>query len=220
MKPARRRRPRTEALAVVAAGGTVAAVALEYAHVWRRGRATLPVDADGVDTVLAAGAEAVFETVEVAVEGYRSGTLRENALLNLLVSFSATFGLARLSTHMIRARGEGRAGPFRNFRYGTTHIHHFVPGILLAFLSGTASILSRDPRLDPWLAIPFGAGAALTLDESALLLQLDDVYWTEDGVLSVQITLTTIALLAAAAVTVRVLRRGERQVLGPVASVA
>jgi hypothetical protein len=64
------------------------------------------------------------------------------------------------------------------------------------------------------VAVPFGAGAALTLDESALLLQLEDVYWTEEGVVSVQITLAAIALLAAGAVAARVLRRGERQVLG------
>ena len=38
-----------------------------------------------------------------------------------------------------------------------------------------------------YLALPFGIGVALVLDESALLLELEDVYWTEEGVLSVQI---------------------------------
>ena len=208
------RNPRTKALGVVAVGGTAAVVALEYAHVWRRGRAPIPVPSASVDEVLAASAEAAAETVEVAVQGYRSGSVRENALFNLLVSFSATFGLTRLSTHAIHRRGGGPAGPFRNLRIRSTHIHHFVPGIALAFLSGTAAILSPGERLDRWLAIPFGAGAALTLDESALLLQLEDVYWTEEGVVSVQITLTAIALLAAGAVAARALRRGEREVLG------
>lgn len=210
----RRRLGGTELLGVVAVGGTAAAVALEYAHVWRRGSAPPLVETEGVDDVLAASAEAAAETVEVAVQGYRSGSRRENALFNLLVSFSLTFGVARLSTHAIRRRGGGQAGPFRNFSVGSTHIHHFVPGIALAFASGAAAILTRSERLDPWLAVPFGAGAALTLDESALLLQLEDVYWTEEGVVSVQITLTAIALLAAGAVAARVLRRGERQVLG------
>ena len=68
--------------------------------------------------------------------------------------------------------------------------------------------------LDPWLAIPFGIGVALTLDESALLLELDDVYWTEEGIVTVQITLA--AGLDAArplALALRILRRGEREVL-------
>ncbi len=164
----------TELLGVVAVAGTAAAVALEYAHVWRRGRAPLPVEVEGVE-VLAAGREAAIETVEVAVEGYRTGSRRENALLNLLISFSLTLGAARLSTHVIRARG-GKLGPFQNVRIGRRHIHHFVPGIVMAFLAGGASVVLRDERLDPWVALPFGAGVALTLDESALLLELDDVY--------------------------------------------
>lgn len=212
----RRRPPRrtgTKALGVAAVAGTGVAVGLEYAHVWRRGRARLPTDAGGAE-VLSAGAEAALETVEVAVEGYRTGSLSENALLNLLMSFSITFGATRASTHVIRAHGGKRVGPFRDLRVGRHHIHHFVPGIALAFLAGGASIVAREQRLDRWLAVPFGVGTALTLDETALLLQLEDVYWTEDGVVSVQITSAAIVLLATAAVTVRLLRRGERQVLG------
>jgi len=207
------RRLKTKVLGVVAVAGTGAAVALEYVHVWRRGRARLPTDAGGAE-VLSAGAEAALETVEVAVEGYRTGSVSENALLNLLVSFSITFGVARASTHVLRSSGGRRVGPFRNLRVGRHHIHHFVPGIVLALLAGGASITARDQQLDPWLAVPFGVGAALTLDEAALLLQLEDVYWTEDGLVSVQITFAAIALLATAAVTVRLLRRGERRVLG------
>jgi hypothetical protein len=55
---------------------------------------------------------------------------------------------------------------------------------------------------------------ALTLDESALLLELNDVCWSEEGIVSVQITLGTTALLAALILALRVLRRGERRVLG------
>ena len=47
------------------------------------------------------------------------------------------------------------------------------------------------------LAVPFGVGMGLTLDESALLLELDDVYWSREGLLSVQITLAVTALLAS-----------------------
>jgi hypothetical protein len=51
------------------------------------------------------------------------------------------------------------------------------------------------------------------LDESALLLELEDVYWTEEGVLSVQVALTGMTVLASLALARRVLRRGEERVL-------
>ena len=88
-----------------------------------------------------------------------------------------------------------------------------MPGITLAFLAGGASVVSRREALDPWLAIPFGMGVALTLDESALLLKLDDVYWTEEGIVSVQISLAVVSMLSALALALRALRRGEQIVL-------
>jgi hypothetical protein len=190
-------RRRTIALGVAAVGTTAAVIGTEIARVRRK---------EGVDLP-----EAVLETAEVAVAGYRGGSTRENALFNLLVAFTSTFMGARLSTYTIRRRG--RFGPFRNYVVGDRHVHHFVPGIVLAFLAGGASVVSRDESLDPWLAVPFGAGVALTLDESALLLHLDDVYWSEEGVVSVQITLTALLLLSVLAIGLRVLRRGEQEVL-------
>lgn len=193
--------------AVVTTGGVVGA---EILRVWRRGSAPLPSEADDV---LAAAGEATRQTVEVAVQGIRDTPLRENALLSLLLSFNSCWWLVRLSTHTIRRRGT--FGPFRDARIGRTHIHHFVPGIALLLMAGSASIISQDERWDPLLAVPFGMGAALTLDESALLLRLDDVYWSEEGILSVQITLATISLISAMALGMRILRRGERSVLPP-----
>ena len=73
--------------------------------------------------------------------------------------------------------------------------------------------MTRNERLDPWLALPFGAGMGLTMDESALLLDLDDVYWTEEGIVSVQIALAITAILGAVAIASRFLRRGEQVVL-------
>jgi hypothetical protein len=96
---------------------------------------------------------------------------------------------------------------------GRRHIHHFVPGIVMAFGAGAAAILSRNEVLEPWLALPFGVGMGLTLDESALLLELEDVYWSREGLLSVQITLAVIAGLGALALGLRFLRRGEQLVL-------
>jgi hypothetical protein len=204
----------TEVLGGIGIGTTIAAVGLEYWHVWRHGHAPLPHE---TDEWLEAGAEAARETVTVAVAGYRSGTARENALLNLLLAYALSAAGARMSTHTIRARGT--FGPFRNARVGDRHIHHFVPGIALAFASGAVSIVSRKERLDRWLALPFGAGMALTFDEAALLVELEDVYWSEEGVLSVQVTLGTLALLGALGVGARIMRRGEQQVLeAPVGS--
>ena len=199
---------RTWALGVFAMGTTGALVFGELARVWSRGSAPLPTE---TDDVVSAAEEAAREAVSVAVEGYRAGSTRENALLNLLGSFTLTFGIARMSTHVIRRRGQ--FGPFRDIRVRDRHIHHFIPGIVIAFLAGGASVVSRSEKLDPLLALPFGVGVALTLDESALLLELDDVYWTERGLISVQITLGALSLLSAVALALRVLRRGEREVL-------
>jgi hypothetical protein len=218
---ARRRRLRAErrtralAVAALAAGGTVAVT--EVGRVWHRGSAPLPAEAEDLG---AAGAEAFGQALAVAVRGYQEGSERESALLSLLGSFTLTWAVVRSSTHLIRRRG--RWGPFHDIVLGPHHIHHFVPGIVLAFLAGGAAIVTRSDALDPWLATAFGTGVALTLDESALLLKLDDVYWTEDGIVSVQISLAAMAILSALALALRALRRGERVVLleAPPAAVA
>jgi hypothetical protein len=211
----RRRRPLapgrgTLALGTFATVTFAAVVVVEVGRVWRRGRAPLPQE---TDDLLLAAEEAVAETAEVARVGYRGGSTRENSTFNLLGAFAATFLTIRTITYLLRARP--RVGPFRNVRVGRRHIHHFVPGIVLAFAAGAVGIVSRDERLEPILAVPFGIGLGLTLDESALLLELEDVYWSEEGLLSVQITLAVMAMLGALALSVRFLRRGEQLVLEP-----
>jgi hypothetical protein len=178
--------------------------------VWRRGSA--PALRETSHPLLAAE-EAVAETARVAREGYRVVSTRENSMFNLLASFASTFLVARSITYVLRTRGS--VGPFRNFRVGRRHIHHYVPGIVIAFAAGTGAILTRNERLEPILAVPFGVGMGLTLDESALLLELEDVYWSREGLLSVQITLTVMAMLGALALGLRFLRRGEELVLVP-----
>ena len=200
----------TMALGAVAAAALAAVVAGEVGRVWRRGSAPLPSEAPNL---LLAAEEAVAETAQVARAGYAEVSARENATFNLLTSFVATFVSARAITYLLRH--QPRVGPFRNVRVGRRHIHHFVPGIVIAFGSGAAAILTRDEDLEPKLAVPFGVGMGLTLDESALLLELDDVYWTREGLLSVQITLAVTALLASLALALRFLRRGEQAVLPP-----
>jgi hypothetical protein len=182
----------------------------EIGRVWRRGSAPLPKEAP---SLLLAAEEAVGETAQVARAGYLEGSSRENALFNLMTSFVGSFLTARGIAYLLRHRS--RFGPFRTMRVGRRHIHHFVPGIVVAFASGAAAIITRDEDLEPWLAVPFGIGMGLTLDESALLLELEDVYWTREGLLSVQITLAVAALLASVVLSLRFLRRGERIVLEP-----
>jgi hypothetical protein len=196
-------------LGAVAAATFVAVAAGEISRVWRRGSAPLPPEADDL---LGAAGSAVAETASVAVAGYREAPRRENALFNLLSSFVATFLIARGVTLVLRRR-EQPWGPIRHLRLGRRHVHHYVPGIVIAFGSGAAAILTENESLEPRLAIPFGIGMGLTLDESALLLELEDVYWTREGLLSVQITLAVTALLAAVALGLRLIKRGEEIVL-------
>jgi hypothetical protein len=211
----RRRRPLapgrgTLALGALATGAVVAVIVVEVRRAWRRGAAPALRD---TDHPLLAAEEAVADAARVARAGYREVSTRENSMFNLLTSFAATFILVRSITFALRRRRS--VGPFRNVRVGRRHVHHFVPGIVIAFAAGAAAILTRDERLEPWLAVPFGAGMGLTLDESALLLELEDVYWTREGLLSVQITLAVMAMLGALALALRFLWRGEQAVLEP-----
>ena len=199
---------RTLAIGAVAAAATLAVFAIEVGRVWRRGSAPLPGE---TDDVLEAAEVAVAETVEVAVAGYQEVSSRQNALFNMFGSFVATFAMARGTTYLLRERTT--VGPFREFKIGRRHIHHFIPGIVLAFAAGGAAIATRNEDIEPMLAVPFGVGMGLTLDESALLLELEDVYWTERGLVSVQVTLAVTALLGAVALAASFLRRGEAVVL-------
>ena len=198
----------TLVIGTVAVAAMVAALAAEFGRVWRRGSAPLPSEADGV---LTAAEEAATETVETMVAGYREGSSRENATFNLLVSFVGGLAFSRGVAYRLRSRR--RVGPFRNLRLGRRRIHHFVPGIVAAFISGVTAIVTDNERIEPVLAIPFGIGMGMTLDESALLLELEDVYWNEEGIVGVQIALGVTAVLAALAVGLRFVRRGERIVL-------
>jgi hypothetical protein len=150
---------------------------------------------------------ATQDTVRVAIEGYESGSRQEVVLFNLLGGFAGSFAVARLSTSGIRSGW----WPLGNLRLGDRHIHHFVPGITLAFAAATAALLTDDLDREAALALPFGVGVGLTFDEAALLLDLRDVYWTREGLLSVQLSLGGLALLSGTILALRMLRRGERR---------
>lgn len=117
---------------------------------------------------------------------------RHHAIVGwMLGSFLVTFLVTRAITRAIR-RGRG---PFRNASLAGVHVHHQVYGIFLLLGVGTAEFTYRPEA--PWvdvLAVLFGAGAALTLDEFALWLHLDDVYWTRQGRSSVDAVLVAFVI--------------------------
>ena len=103
------------------------------------------------------------------------------------------FGFIRFSVRMIRAQVKWWPG---NVSSGGTHIHHVVFGVIFMLIGGVAG-LAIPTDLDGWRAVVaalFGIGAALVLDEFALILDLDDVYWSERGRTSVDAVFVAVAL--------------------------
>lgn len=146
----------------------------------------------------------VEEAVDIARQGYRSTPGAEAALFNVLNGFLFSLGAMRVTTLGIRDGWWPRS----NVIVGGRHIHHFVPGILLAFSAGLGALVV-DETAERKLAFLFGAGMGMTSDEAALLLDLDDVYWSEEGLLSIQVSLGTIAILGATVLGIRILGRGR-----------
>lgn len=141
----------------------------------------------------------------------------QETLMLTWAAFGTTFGTARLVTHAIR----GRWLPFlRNVRVGGRHLHHYNFGI--AILAGVGLVAVRGTEAavrHPLAGTAYGIGAALIADEAALLLELEDVYWSKKGHTSVDVAVCVIAALglyAAAAPfwddVVREARRSLRRI--------
>jgi hypothetical protein len=110
-------------------------------------------------------------------EGQRS------ALLSWL-AFTATFGTVRGITYSIK---DGK-GPFRNLSVGGAHLHHYMWGIgLISGVGGVAVHGENKYRKHPAVALAYGVGLELIVDEFALLLDLKDVYWAKQGRISVDL---------------------------------
>jgi hypothetical protein len=201
---------RTHLLGALAGGAVLAVFGAEVTRVWRLGM--LPRSREEASEERPDRGR-FREALTVLREGYAVSRTRENSLFNMLASFTVAFATTRAITVYIREHGG--LGPIQDVMVGDRHIHHFIPGGLLSLASGGVAIGTKGEKLDKYLAFPFGVGVALVLDESALLLELEDVYWTEEGILSLQITLTVIALMGALAVALRLVRRGEEIVLEP-----
>jgi hypothetical protein len=112
----------------------------------------------------------------------------------MFVAFVVTFLFIRFSVRMIRA---GVRWWPDNVAPGGLHVHHVVFGVLLMIIAGTATF-SPIGGNQPWVAVlpaVFGCGAALVLDEFALILHLRDVYWAKDGRTSVDAVFIAAALI-------------------------
>ncbi|MCX5046193.1 hypothetical protein OG921_23770 [Aldersonia sp. NBC_00410] len=115
-------------------------------------------------------------------------------LLFFLLGFIGGFVFIRLSVRMIRAQVKWWPG---NVTPGGQHIHHVVFGVVTMLLSGGALIAVYEDgtrTTGAILAACFGVGAALVLDEFALIFYLRDVYWAEQGRASVDAVFAAIAV--------------------------
>jgi hypothetical protein len=115
----------------------------------------------------------------------------------ILIAFVCSFGFIRTSAHMIRAQVSWWPGNVQT--KSGTHVHHLVWGILLLLSMGYVGIATDLGS--PWLelvAIAFGIGMGLTMDEFALWLNLQDVYWQEKGRQSIDAVIVTTSLLVIA----------------------
>ena len=120
-------------------------------------------------------------------------------LLLCMIAFIVTFVITRIIVRMIRS---GR-GPFKNNSVGGVHIHHVVPGIILMIIGGLVAIGGVGPGWDNTAGVVFGMGLALVLDEFALILHLQDVYWEEEGRLSVDAVFVLAGVMMLLLVRVR-----------------
>jgi hypothetical protein len=121
-----------------------------------------------------------------------SGQHRDGIFL-VLVGFIASFAFIRMSTRLMRSP-RFSWWPGSVVSDGGVHIHHLVFGICTMILAGTVGFASSGTQ--PWFDIAaglFGIGAGLTIDEFALWVYLDDVYWSEEGRKSVDATVIAAA---------------------------
>jgi hypothetical protein len=131
------------------------------------------------------------------VDGYKG------PLLLSFVAFVVTFVAARTITRLIRA---GK-GPFHNMSSGGVHMHHSTPGLLLLMLGGFMAVGSPPRSVWTYVAgVLVGIGASLVLDEFAMIFRLQDVYWSQEGQLSVNVVTLAAVCVGMAAVGVSPVR--------------
>jgi len=116
----------------------------------------------------------------------------EQSLMVAWTGFGATFAITRAITHWVRA-GHGPSGG--GMSAGGRHLHHYNIGILLLAAVGAVALRGEERhRRHGLTATAYGSGAALIVDELALLIDLEDVYWAKDGRHSVDAAIALIAV--------------------------
>jgi hypothetical protein len=145
--------------------------------------------------------------------------MRRERLFLSSVSFFSSFGAARVVTHAIR----DQRGPFRNMSVGGRHLHHLVFGIGGLLGCGYLWLWQLGTGMQPSsragsqsTALLYGTAAALTLDEFALWLDLQDVYWGPGGRASIDAVMIFGGLLSAGVWGAPFLRAIAHEVRQPV----
>jgi hypothetical protein len=131
----------------------------------------------------------------------------ERAALLSWLGFTAAFGAARGITHSIK----DNEGPFRNLSTGGIHLHHDLWGIAMLTGVGGVAVHGEDKwRRHPGVALTYGVGLGLIMDEFALLVDLEDVYWSNKGRLSVEAGVGVIAAGGTVLAALPILQRLAR----------
>jgi hypothetical protein len=150
--------------------------------------------------------------------GYGTVSPAERAAFGMLSAFATTIGVSRAVNYVRERR---RPAPrLRSWARRAYHslgqeqlrVHHYLPGMALAFAAGGTAILTRSDGRGFWLSVPFGTGAGLTIDEIALLVERDNPYWDSERFALMQ---SAAGALAAAALAAHFHRRGAALLTEP-----
>jgi len=149
----------------------------------------------------------------LALAGARSAPPFERAGFGALLSFAATIPISR-TVNYVRER-DRNAPALRSLarrvasapQSGDIRVHHFVPGVGIAFAAGAAAILTQERRAFR-LSVPFGVGAGLALDELEVMVGRDNPYWGSQGFALVQ---SAAAAAGAAALGLGFTRRDNQR---------
>jgi hypothetical protein len=126
----------------------------------------------------------------------------------VLVGFILSFAFIRMSTRLMRSP-KVPWWPGSVVSDSGVHLHHLVFGIVTMMIAGTLGFAAHGDS--PWAEICgffFGVGAGLTIDEFALWVYLDDVYWAEEGRSSIDATVIAAAAMALVVLGVNPLDTG------------
>lgn len=117
----------------------------------------------------------------------------QRSVLVSWAAFTTTFGVTRAITYTLHREGAGGSG---GIVIRGRHIHHYNFGIALLMAVGAVAVRGEDRlKLHPAVATAYGSGVALIVDELALLVDLKDVYWAQDGRRSVDVAVGLIGVL-------------------------